>query len=99
MIYKKIVEIMNELVPKGKIKREEIVPTLSPLLAKHSVVIKPGEITEYKYMEQGASFIVKYELIDAGDNDLQSVEVNVPARRFRFRRKRKSNLYGNNRCI
>ncbi len=82
MIYKKIIEIMNEIATLGKIKRDEIVPTLLPLLAKYKMAIKPATVSEYKYMNQEASFIAKYELVDTEDQELQSLMVEVPARRF-----------------
>ena len=41
MIYNKISDIMNEIIPLGKIKRENIVSTLLPILAKYKIVIKP----------------------------------------------------------
>ena len=44
MIYQKIVNIMEELVPIGKIKREEITTVMQPLLVKHKIVIKPREV-------------------------------------------------------
>ena len=39
MIYNKISDIMNEIIPLGKIKRENIVSTLLPILVKHKIVI------------------------------------------------------------
>lgn len=82
MIYQKITQIMTEVVSLGKIKREEIVPKLLPLLAKYKIVIKPAEVTEYKSMNQEASFLVKYELVDTEDPELQSMLVQIPARRI-----------------
>lgn len=82
MIYKKINEIMNEIIPLGKIKREEIVPKLLPLLAKYNIVIKPAEVTDYTYREQESSFISKYEIVDTEENELSSIIVQVPARRI-----------------
>lgn len=82
MIYKKIIEIMNEIATLGKIRRDEIVPTLLPLLAKYKISIRPVAVSEYKYMNQEASFIAKYELIDTEEQELQSLIVEVPARRF-----------------
>lgn len=77
MIYKKIVDIMNEIIPLGKIKREEIVPMLLPLLAKHKIAIKPAEVSDYKYSNQEASFLAKYELVDTEDN-LESMIIQLP---------------------
>lgn len=37
MIYNKISDIMNEIIPLGKIKRDEIVSTLLPILAKYKL--------------------------------------------------------------
>ena len=82
MVYQKIIEIMEEIQAFGKIKREEIVPTLSPLLTKYKLSIKPAETNEYKYVNQEASFLAKYELVDTEDPELQSIIVEVPARRF-----------------
>lgn len=99
MIYQKIIDIMDELVPMGKIRREEITSVMQPLLAKHKLTIRPMEIADYKHINQEASFKVKYEIVDAEDSELQSIYVEVPGGRIRFRRKRKSNLYGINRSI
>ncbi len=82
MLYKKIIEIMTEIKSCGRIKREDIVPILLPLLAKYKISIKPAEVSDYKYINQEASFIVKYELVDTEDPELQSILVQVPARRI-----------------
>ena len=88
MIYQKIAEIMMELSEIGKIKREEIVPTMLPLLAKNKIVIKPREITDYKFMDNKSSFVASYELVDteiqAGENindsnQYESIIVQLPA--------------------
>lgn len=78
MIYKKIVNIMEELVPIGKIKREEITSIMQPLLAKYKLVIKPSEVIDYKHINQEASFKLKYEIVDADDSELQSIYLEVP---------------------
>lgn len=88
MIYQKIAEIMMELSEIGKIKREEIVPIMLPLLAKNKIVIKPGEITDYKFIDNKSSFVASYELVDtevqaeANTNDssqYESIIVQLPA--------------------
>lgn len=79
MIYNKISDIMNEIIPLGKIRREEIVSTLLPILAKHKIVIKPGEVKDYSYTKNESSFIVTYEVIDTEDPELKSILVEVPA--------------------
>lgn len=79
MIYNKISDIMNEIIPLGKIRREEIVSTLLPILAKHKIVIKPGEIKNYSFMKNESSFIATYEVVDTEDPDLKSILVEVPA--------------------
>lgn len=79
MIYNKISDIMNEIIPLGKIRREEIVSTLLPILAKHKIVIKPGEVKNYSYTKNESSFIVTYEVIDTEDPELKSILVEVPA--------------------
>lgn len=79
MIYNKISDIMNEIIPLGKIKRDEIVSTLLPILAKHKIVIKPGEVKDYSYTKNESSFIVTYEVIDTEDPELKSILVEVPA--------------------
>lgn len=79
MIYNKISDIMNEIIPLGKIRREEIVSTLLPILAKHKIVIKPGEVKNYSYTKKESSFIVTYEVIDTEDPELKSILVEVPA--------------------
>ena len=79
MIYNKISDIMNEIIPLGKIKRENIVSTLLPILVKHKIVIKPGEIKNYSFMKNESSFIVTYEVIDTEDPELKSILVEVPA--------------------
>ena len=71
MIYNKISDIMNEIIPLGKIRREEIVSTLLPILAKHKIVIKPGEVKNYSYTKNESSFIVTYEVIDTEDPELK----------------------------
>jgi len=78
MIYQKIVSIMEELVPIGKIKREEITSIMQPLLAKYKLVIRPAEVIDYKYVNQEASFKLKYEIVDADDSELQSINLEVP---------------------
>lgn len=79
MIYNKISDIMNEIIPLGKIRREEIVSTLLPILVKHKIVIKPGEVKNYSYTKNESSFIVTYEVIDTEDPELKSILVEVPA--------------------
>lgn len=79
MIYNKISDIMNEIIPLGKIRREEIVSTLLPILAKYKIVIKPGEVKDYSYTKNESSFIVTYEVIDTEDPELKSILVEVPA--------------------
>ena len=79
MIYNKISDIMNEIIPLGKIRREEIVSKLLPILAKHKIVIKPGEVKDYSYTKNESSFIVTYEVIDTEDPELKSILVEVPA--------------------
>lgn len=79
MIYNKISDIMNEIIPLGKIRREEIVSTLLPILAKHKIVIKPREVKDYSYTKNESSFIVTYEVIDTEDPELKSIIVEVPA--------------------
>ena len=79
MIYNKISDIMNEIIPLGKIKRDEIVSTLLPILAKYKIAIKPVEIKNYNYARNEASFIVTYELVDTEDPELKSILVEVPA--------------------
>lgn len=64
MIYQKVSEIMLELSKKGKIRREEIVPTMLPLLAEKKLVIKPTVINDYKFEDNNASFLATYELVD-----------------------------------
>lgn len=82
MIYQKIVSIMEELVPIGKIKRDEIVTVMQPLLVKYKIVVKPIEVIDYKCINQEASFKMKYEIVDAEDNELRSVLVELPAGRI-----------------
>lgn len=82
MIYQKIVNIMEELVPIGKIKREEITSIMQPLLAKYKLVIRPSEVIDYKYVNQEASFKLKYEIVDADDSELQSINLEVPGGGF-----------------
>ena len=79
MIYNKISDIMNEIIPLGKIKRDEIVSTLLPILAKYKIAIKPGEIKNYHYTKNESSFIVTYEIVDTEDPELKSILVEVPA--------------------
>ena len=79
MIYNKISDIMNEIIPLGKIRREEIVSTLLPILAKYKIAIKPGEIKNYHYTKNESSFIVTYEIVDTEDPELKSILVEVPA--------------------
>lgn len=79
MIYNKISDIMNEIIPLGKIKRDEIVSTLLPILAKYKIAIKPGEVKDYSYTKNESSFIVTYEVIDTEDPELKSILVEVPA--------------------
>lgn len=79
MIYNKISDIMNEIIPLGKIKRDEIVSTLLPILAKYKIAIKPGEIKNYHYARNESSFIVTYEIVDTEDPELKSILVEVPA--------------------
>ena len=79
MIYNKISDIMNEIIPLGKIKRDEIVRTLLPILAKYKIAIKPGEIKNYHYTKNESSFIVTYEIVDTEDPELKSILVEVPA--------------------
>lgn len=79
MIYNKISDIMNEIIPLGKIKRENIVSTLLPILSKHKIVIKPREIKNYSYMKNESSFIVTYEVVDTEDPELKSILIEVPA--------------------
>ena len=79
MIYNKISDIMNEIIPLGKIKRDEIVSTLLPILAKYKIAIKPGEIKNYHYARNEASFTVTYEIVDTEDPELKSILVEVPA--------------------
>ena len=78
MIYNKISDIMNEIIPLGKIKRDEIVSTLLPILAKYKIAIKPGEIKNYHYTKNESSFIVTYEIVDTEDPELKSILVEVP---------------------
>lgn len=78
MIYNKVTEIMTELIPIGKIRREEITTVMQPLLAKYKLVLKPAEISEYKFANQESSFKVKYELVDAEDANLSSIMMEVP---------------------
>lgn len=82
MLYEKIIKIMEELIPIGKIKREEISTVMQPLLAKYKLVIKPSEVIEYKYINQEASFKIKYEIIDAENNELKSILIEVPGGGF-----------------
>lgn len=83
MIYQKIVEIMNELTKIGKIKREEIVPTMLPILASKKLVIRPIEISDYRYMNNNASFNATYELVDTEssneNNEYASIIIKLPA--------------------
>lgn len=79
MIYNKISDIMNEIIPLGKIKRDEIVSTLLPILAKYKIAIKSGEIKNYHYTKNESSFIVTYEIVDTEDPELKSILVEVPA--------------------
>lgn len=79
MIYNKFSDIMNEIIPLGKIKRDEIVSTLLPILAKYKIAIKPGEIKNYHYTKNESSFIVTYEIVDTEDPELKSILVEVPA--------------------
>lgn len=79
MIYNKISDIMNEIIPLGKIKRDEILSTLLPILAKYKIAIKPGEIKNYHYTKNESSFIVTYEIVDTEDPELKSILVEVPA--------------------
>ena len=79
MIYNKISDIMNEIIPLGKIKRDDIVSTLLPILAKYKIAIKPGEIKNYHYTKNESSFIVTYEIVDTEDPELKSILVEVPA--------------------
>lgn len=82
MIYEKIVKIMDELIPIGKIKREDITSVMQPLLCKNKIVIKPSEVIDYKFVNQEASFKMKYEIIDAEDEELQSINIEVPGGRI-----------------
>lgn len=79
MIYNKISDIMNEIIPLGKIKRDEIVSTLLPILAKYKIAVKSGEIKNYHYTKNESSFIVTYEIVDTEDPELKSILVEVPA--------------------
>lgn len=82
MIYNKITEIMNDLIPMGKIRREDISTVMQPLLAKYKLVLKPSEICDYKFVNQESSFKVKYELVDAEDEQLRSIFIEVHGGRF-----------------
>ena len=77
MIYQKIVNIMEELVPIGKIKREEITSIMQPLLAKYKLVIKPSEVIDYKHINQEASFKMKYETIPVAKEDAKITNGNI----------------------
>lgn len=90
MVYQKIIQVMEEIQAFGKIKREEIVPTLLPLLTKYKLSIKPAEISDYKYINQESSFLAKYELVDTEDPELQSIIVEVPAGGFDSEKKGRS---------
>lgn len=82
MIYQKINKIMFELCKLGKIKREEIIPTVSPLLAREKIIINPTDIADYRFGDNQASFIVSYEIIDSEEKDengYQSMIVKLPA--------------------
>lgn len=81
MLYQKIINIMEELIPIGKIRRDEIATVMQPLLVKHKIVIKPQEVIDFKCINQEASFKMKYELVDAEDNELKSILIEVPAGR------------------
>lgn len=82
MIYKKIVSIMKDLASNGKIKREEITTVIQALLTKYQLVIKPTEVMDYKFINQEASFKIKYEIVDAEDEALSSIFVEVPGGGF-----------------
>ena len=82
MIYQKIINVMEDIIPLGKIKREDIVPKLLPILTKYKIAIRPAEVTDYKYMNQEASFIMKYELIDTEDKELKSIIIQIPGGGF-----------------
>lgn len=82
MIYQKIINVMEDINPLGKIKREDIVPKLLPILTKYKIAIRPAEVTDYKYMNQEASFIMKYELIDTEDKELKSIIIQIPGGGF-----------------
>lgn len=80
-IYQKIVSLKEELIPIGKIKREEIIAVVQPLLVKYNLVIKP-DVDNYKYENQEASFKAIYEIVDAEDSNLESILIKVPAGGF-----------------
>lgn len=86
MIYQKITEIMLELSNIGKIKREDIVPTMLPLLSEKKIVIRPTTITDYRFIENNASFIATYELVDTetigNTKEYESIKVQLPAGRM-----------------
>lgn len=82
MLYQKIINIMEELIPIGRIRRDEITTVMQPLLVKHKIVVKPQEVIDFKCIDQGASFRMKYELIDAEDNELKSILIEVAAGGF-----------------
>ena len=82
MLYQKIINIMEELIPIGKIRRDEITTVMQPLLVKHKIVVKPQEVIDFKCVDQGASFKMRYELIDVEDNELKSILIEVAAGGF-----------------
>lgn len=79
MIYEKISQIISEVSTMEKMRREEIVPKMLPLLAKYKIAIKPLEISDYHYKDDEASFIAKYELVDTEDSNLTSIIAQLPA--------------------
>lgn len=81
MVYQKIVKIMGELVPIGKIKREEIVTVMQPLLVKHNLVVRPATVSDYKFINQEANFITKYEVVDAESGNHPAITLEVPGGR------------------
>lgn len=78
MIYQKIVKIMEELSPKGKIRREDITSVMQPLLSKYKLVIRPSEVSDYRFANQEACFKIRYEIIDAEDEQLRAIYTEVP---------------------
>lgn len=108
MIGEKIIKIMEEIKPIEKTevdeeknykfaRADEIIAMVNPLLVKYKVIIIPSKVTNFVPQGNKVLLTMKYQFIDIEDEKKDSIEVEIPA--GRFRRKRKSSICSINWCI